>query len=203
MTYQTKNYRIQGGSTWVIKGELEFQESGKINDVGKWEDLRFPAAGLKAPGVNPPGYDTFKGGINIYWFDKATDESLHLQAQLPHSWKPGTALLPHIHWTSTASSTTIVRWGLEYVIGDVATAFSTAKFLYVNDNPKGIKYHELALLGAIPLTTHIGPSLMLSARLFRHASNAADAYNADAGLLEFDLHYKVGSLGTTSPGHAT
>ena len=37
---------------------------------------------------------------------------------------------------------------------------------------------------------------MMVCRLFRDATDAADTYDADAVLLEFDVHYKVNMLGS-------
>ena len=57
--------------------------------------------------------------------------------------------------------------------------------------------HYLGIFDAItPSSTQDGISSMICCRLFRDATNEADTYEGDAGLLEFDLHYIIDTLGS-------
>jgi hypothetical protein len=131
VTYNTDNYRQQGGGDWVIGGRLTatagssvtldnltvttltIATGGLIYDTdGKYDDLMFPAAAVRVPGSGGPGSSAVVGTIQTLAFDATSRESVHLQAQMPHRWKKGSALYPHVHWCTTATTGGRVAWGI-------------------------------------------------------------------------------------------
>lgn len=201
LSYNTDNYRQQGGGNWVINGTLTIGTSGQlIDEGGKWEDLRVPLTAVRVGASKIPGFDDTFGGIKAYSFDAASQEEVHFYVQLPHSWLTGTELRPHIHWTTTASSTTTtkVRWGLEYTRQDAFGTFAATSTSNALSTPSGPLKHEITSFPVISMSTISGPSAMVMMRLYRDSTSALDTYAADASVLEFDLHYQVSTLGTTS-----
>lgn len=199
--YNAAVYREQGSTSLVVvsSGEIRFEGSGCINDTGKWDDIRVPANAVKLKGAQDPDFDTFVGNTNIYWFDAATQENVYFAAQIPHDWKPQSDLIPHLHWGTTAASTSIVRWAFEYSIGEIGSTMGAATTLYSTSTPTGNKVHQLDEFSKIDMSTASSSavSMMLICHLYRDSSNAADTYAADAGFMEFDFHYQKGRLGST------
>lgn len=164
----------------------------------QWEDLRFPAAA-----INPVGLTDDADRDNTYgWllFDATNPEVAACQAQLPHAWKQGTVLKPHVHWMKSVNGAGGVYWQLQYrwcQIGQVMDGSWTtigSSTAIVSDGNTAYK-HALTELGTI---TTVGKlvSDMLVMILSRQPANAGDTYGSDAILLEFDIHYLRESLGS-------
>jgi len=165
-----------------------------------WDDLQFPAAAINPPGLgSDPGYDTTNGG---YLFDANSTELLFFQAQMPHGWREGSSIRPHVHWQKTTSAAGNVYWQLDYKktpIGSVmdgafTTLFNTSTVDGTPDNDTANE-HLITALGDIDMTGN-ELSDMLVMKLSRIGGNGADTYGADARLLEFDIHYEIDGFGS-------
>jgi hypothetical protein len=162
------------------------------------EDLRFPASTINPTGVTAAaGRDADFGWLT---FDSGTPEVAAVQVQLPHSWKEGSVLKPHVHWMKSTAASGGVYWQLQYRwlgIGDVmAGSWTTIGSGTPTISDSNLQYkHALTQLGDI---TAVGKTVsdMLVMLLTRQPANAADTYGADAILLEFDIHYQVDSFGS-------
>jgi len=195
--------------------------SGKFGDIGKGDYIDISSAGnlrllgaatvfdvltvnanaTKLAGKSDPGFDVFTGGLRTHFFDPTIDEEVFFNVQLPHKWKEGTDIYPHVHWLPDASAgePSVVRWGLEYIWVNLGVTAGAATTIYTNvsapaENFVGYR-HYLSPFAAI---SGAGKTIssMLVCRLFRNASNVADTFSADAGLLHFDFHIEIDSLGS-------
>ena len=167
----------------------------------RWDDLRFPAQNLRIPGTGtPPGTEASTGFL---LFGPSSTEFVGGIAQLPHAWKEGSALKPHVHWTKTSSAAGNVLWRLDYEIvnnGEVATLAYGSQIessLPVAGTPDNNTDKEILItsLGEIDMSG-ILISGHLIWRLARVGGDAADTYGADARLLEFDIHFEIDSRGS-------
>lgn len=175
----------------------------------RWDDLKVPVNAVKVKNItDPPVWDDFIGSTGLLWFEGAKSQDVIFTIQMPHAWKEGTAIFPHVHWTSgrtgdSAPGATRVTWGLEYYWanpGDVfptSTTAITGNTAATNPLPGSIalREHVITPLGSGGITgtgTHTLSS-MLVCRLYR--VNDGD-YSGDAGLLEIDFHYQIDSDGS-------
>lgn len=163
-----------------------------------WEDLKFPASAINPPGqAGDPDFDTTNG---TWLFDAAGTEVIYLIAQMPHAWKEGSTIKPHVHWYKSTSAVGNVLWRLEYKkfpIGEVGdAAFTTLDVTSpaVGDDDTA-QQHALSAFADIDMTG-MGLSDMLLMKLSRIGGDASDTYGADAALMEFDIHYQVDTLGS-------
>jgi len=204
---------IMGDSTATSKNYTKITTDGSLSYVGnatRWEDLRVPTTSLKERDVDMPKWDVFiddAGGPGVYlhWFDDqdgVTDkeEELFFTAQMPHGWKEGSDIKPHVHWTTKDDATgKNVEWGLQYVWANVTQQFSsTTTIIYTNNTigTPGIRQHLISTFPTIVGTGHTLSS-MLICRLFRHSSHANDTFDGkEAGLIEIDFHYQIDSDGS-------
>ena len=162
-----------------------------------WEDLRFPAAAIQLnPNQTHPALDTDIPG-RLYR-DSQTDTQIII-AQIPHAWREGTVLQPHVHWHKTTAAAGNVVWRLTYQwsaigqpLGAVVTL--TASTTSVSDGNTA-NQHALTRLGSI---SGEGKKVsdMLLMKLSRLGADDADTYGASARLIEFDIHYQVSSPGS-------
>ena len=195
---------------------IQIDGSGELTmngDATVWDDLMVSALATKLGGSKDPGFALFKDngsgsqGVFTYWFDDSTEEEIYFSVQMPHSWK-GTDIYPHVHWTPEttadgAPASQTVEWGLEYTWIDIGGDFANTSFIYGKahtpaDADVVAGRHYLTPLTTItPSATQDGISSMIVCRLFRNATDATDdTYEADAGLLQFDIHYEMDTIGS-------
>jgi hypothetical protein len=165
-----------------------------------WDDMRFPASAANPPGLaSDPDYDTTNGG---WLFDAVSTELLFFQAQMPHGWKEGTDIHPHVHWQKTTSAAGDVYWQLDYkkapIAGVMDAAFTT---LSTTSTVPGTPDNDTAdehLISAFDWIDMGGNEIsdMFVFKLSRIGGNGADTYGADVRLLEFDIHYQINSQGS-------
>ena len=162
-----------------------------------WDDLRFPVSAVNPPGQeSDPDIDT---SLGTFLF--AVNEIVFVHVQLPHAWKDGSDIKPHVHWYKTTSATGDVNWQLDYRWAPISEVFD-ASWTTVNvestvggtpDTDTANK-HLISTFGAVS-TSGKELSDMLIIKLSRVAATGTE-YGADAGLLEFDIHYQSDGRGS-------
>lgn len=172
------------------EGELIERELGD-----HWDDLRFPVTAINPPGAaSDPDVDATDGTL---LFDASSTELVFVQVQMPHRWKLGSPIAPHVHWCKTTSAAGTVSWQLEYrwaEIGSVLSAWSSSDeaTLVVSDGDTA-EQHALSSFTQISPPAN-GVSSMFLMKISR--VGGSDTYGADAKLLEFDIHYQIDSRGS-------
>ena len=175
-----------------------------VLDQPVWDDLRVAASTAKLIGSGVPDWEDFIGtSTKILSFDATSEEEIYFTIQLPHRYKEGTDVCPHVHWcpASNGTGTQKVSWGLEYTWSNIGSVFGSTTTIYGNtsypDETLVANKHYLTDFTDIDGTGQTISS-MLSCRLFRDATGAGatDDYADDAGLLEFDLHYQIDTQGS-------
>lgn len=168
--------------------------------INRWDDLQTAATAIRAPGIADPGFDTDYCG---WLFDgNATTEVLLFSFQLPHAWKEGSKISPHVHWAKTTAASGNVRWVLDYKwakLGQVADSSWTNLTVTtpVAGTPDTNTAYKtlLSTFGEID-TSGVKISDQLLIKLSRNPSHTDDTYGADALMLFFDIHIKLDSLGS-------
>jgi hypothetical protein len=159
-----------------------------------WDDLRFPFTANNPPGqVSPPDFDPVDG---LPLFDAASTERIVGLAQMPHAWLEGSEMRPHIHWSPTSAGAGNVLWRLDYKIAGVGDSFpalwTTVDILAAAD---GDDKHQVDSFGQIDMTGET-LSTVMKWRVSRIGGDGTDTYGADAKGIEFDIHYRMNSLGS-------
>ena len=152
-------------------------------------------------GPTEPQMAPFRGGIYLLGFDKLTMMEVFGNFHIDHDYAMGTALYPHIHWTTDSTLIGTVRWGIEYTIakGHQQAAFPTTTTVYVEQTTTGTPYmHYIAEVSdgdAIP-GTGIEPDTFILVRVFRDASHVNDTYDDQVFGIALDMHYQVAQAST-------
>jgi len=168
-----------------------------------WDDLRVPMTSTSKGGSKDPDFEVIRDngsssqGIFAEQFSNSTEQELYFVVQLPHNYKLGTNLHPHVHWLvdSAPAGGTTVRWGLEYSLVNIGDAMPESTIIYITAEDPVTQYkHILSEFPAIDCSSINNISTMLVCRIFRDVAN--DDFADDAALLEFDFHYEIDSIGS-------
>ena len=178
---------------------------GNVVAPPQWNDLRFPAQATRQnPATSKPDFAVWRGNVRTFLFDGASNEEVHFSAQLPHSFKYGTKLEFHVHWSPMTAPTNgqTVIWYLEYTlseIGGVFPATTTAGPGTTTFSSNSQYQHILTevVSASVGIDTSGWDTLsgMLSCRLYRDAAN--DTYADEVAFHEADFHYQIDSAGST------
>lgn len=171
-----------------------------------WTDLRTPLLSSNAGGVNPPTLSLYRSGdgsfgVVCYSFNaNNTEKELNFTVQMPHSYKIGSILKPHLHLGvntgSTISGTT--KWGLEYTYANINGTFGPTTVLTGTRalaSPADRYKHLILSFGDINIPD-LGISAIFICRLFRYTPLGGDTYYADVFAFECDFHYQEDTVGS-------
>ena len=192
-----------GGQTNGIK----IDKGGELTLIGtatRWDDLRIEPV-VRGTGAKNPAFEVWLNGVYLYSFDDATagsEKEVWFQVQMPHSWKEGSTVEPHVHWTNKTAGTAgqVIRWGIEYTKAAIGGTFGATTTIYGTTIVGGgditvANEHLLTDFAGVDMTGDT-LSTVIACRLFRNSSNAADTYTGTAGLLYIDWHYEIDALGS-------
>jgi hypothetical protein len=166
-----------------------------------FDDLMFPASAINPAGTaNPAGVDNDHGW---FLFDAAATETIAVQVQLPHRWKVGSTLYPHVHWHKTTAAAGNVLWRLEYKWADINavmdaawTSLDVVSTIAATPDTNTAQKHLISAWAGIS-TAGKGISAMLICRINRIGGDGTDTYGADAAMMQFDLHFEIDSFGSS------
>lgn len=183
-----------------------------------YDDIRVPLERGALAGGNNPTFTKFKdngagsAGVFAYSFsDQAiagNEEELFFSVQLPHNYKEGTDLKPHIHWTPAVSGAAdqFVKWGLEYTIANMNGTFGNTGIITsdASSASTATTSGDSTLTAGKGYLTEIGTisgsgvqiSAMLICRVFRNSSHADDDLAQAAFGFEVDFHHQIDTLGS-------
>jgi len=159
-----------------------------------WDDMRAPAQAINGAGANAPDWSsTYVGWL----FDDVVDETVQLALQMPHNWKQGSTIYPHIHWMPMNTNSGNVVWEMNYKwtnVGEVeGTSFTTDTVTVAAGGTA--RMHKISAFSAID-GTGMTLSSMFSVQLSRLGSDGSDTFNTDTLLKEFDIHYEIDGFGS-------
>jgi len=179
-------------------------KSDLLNDVvmmndNNWDDLRFPVSAIRLGGAAPATAQAYKDSL-VLSFASTPNQFIYVIAQLPHAWVEGTSLVPHIHWTIPVSGAgggaENVKWDLTYSWANIAGSFPNSSALTVTRDVQDdtLDDHLLTTLGVISGVGKTFSSCLIIS--LKRDTAVANDYASAAYLVEFDIHYRRGRLGT-------
>jgi len=175
---------------------------GKVyKNYNGWDDLRTPVNAVKVSAAAPPTWVTFRGS-QVLQFEEvvnpALQKAVYFSLQLPHSYKEGTDLYVHVHYTygSDNRDHTAV-WALYYSYANINDVFSQPDFRQVTTTHGDSAQHLVASFDKIS-GAGLKISSMFVCELFRDSTDVEDTYKDDLYLLEVDVHFEQDSMGSTT-----
>lgn len=157
-----------------------------------WSDLRVSLTQTKVGAINTPDFDYTNVGYLFPQNNAA--EIVYIIVQMPHDYKLGTNIKPHVHWQQSAA--TAVTWKMDYKWfkngAAVPASFTTLTtntgvFTYTSGN-----LLQVSSFGEIDGSAMDAISSMLLIKLYRDDN----VTTGDVLAFEFDIHYQRDSLGS-------
>jgi hypothetical protein len=142
-------------------------------------------------------------------FEDDKNETIQGVAEMPHGWKPGTAVYPHMHLRFPYSTTGTSSWKFEYDIADSNDPFTNIYGVYTTlstitvNNPGNIKAELAVSFGPLPMVQFSESSIIMWKLTRLGKDNPNDTDKDNIALLSLDIQYLVEKLGTatmTPPG---
>lgn len=196
-----------------INNNLAVEADGTIRMDGTatvFDDVMiFPDATSKS-GSNPPVFGRFardaagtSQGVFLWMFSSSTEQEVYFTIQIPHSYKLGSDIYPHVHWTTVTGTPfgTDVVWSLEYTVSAIGGIYSTTNTLTTNTVISactpivGPSQHLISSFSPIS-GTGLGISTVLVCRLYRATGNNSDTFGNAVGLLGIDFHIEKDTEGS-------
>lgn len=184
-----------------------FEADGTLvmnNDATVWEDIRTSGSMVRS-GSSAPSLAVFgpSGSLRVYNFDAGQHDEIEFEIQMPHSWKVGTKIYPHIHWAPVSAAAGNVVWQLDYSWASVGSAFVAPTTMTTDATAAGgtAWVHKLTRFKDGSGNSYIdgaGQTLssMLVCRLHRDAGAGSDTLAAAVAFLEVDFHYEIDTIGS-------
>lgn len=161
-----------------------------------WNDLRVSLESTRInPATSKPDLINFIGNTKVYGFDPSSVEGVTFSLQMPHNYIIGSRLRPHIHFSPTTTNVGDIVFGLECTMSDVNGTFPSTTTVYATATTSGI-VGKHQILSFPEISGFQGTSGMICCYLFRNATDSGDTYTGDVAVLEYDIHYQVGSFGS-------
>lgn len=167
-----------------------------------WDDIRIPAISTRLLGYNDPPLiklvDDGAGSVGIitYGFGHLVEQELGFWLQIPHSWKLGSDLHPHVHWCKTSSAAGGVVWGLEFSQAAIGSVLPASTIIVSPDTTATVALEHRIVSYPLIAVPGLSLSTMLGCRVFRQVANPLDTYAASAALLEIDFHFELDAPGS-------
>ncbi len=191
---------------------ISIDENGNLamnGDATVWDDLRIvPGAFTFAGSADPSLQDWQPGGsgatLKVWRFKK--DDEAFASCQMPHSYKEGTDLNFHIHWTpadrGNEENGALVGWKVDYTIANVGGVnFGSTTTVDLSDACSGFDDRHEKTIGVSVDGTGLLISHMILLRIYRSDTGADDTWAGtlsaqSPGLLEFDIHFEMDTIGS-------
>lgn len=163
-----------------------------------WDDIIFPFTSTRIGANAKPDFD--ETNMGLLFPQNSTSEKVYIIAQMPHRWKEGSAIHPHVHWQQM--NTNAVVWSMDYKmfnLGDTVPAdFATITAPHATASVKPYASGSMQQLTSFPAIDCTGKTIssMLLIKLYRNDNVDAGAGTGDALAFQFDIHYEIDSQGS-------
>jgi hypothetical protein len=191
VSYINSLYDIDTGNNSITTDELILS-----NTV--YEDIQMNILISKASSTKPPTLTSFIGGTYALAFENVglgNEQEVYTSLQMSHSYKLGTNISCHLHWSCGTTSANNVTWALEITKSDLNSIFPTTTTLKKPSSCGTAFNHNIDSFGSIG--SFSGLSGVGMVRLYRDSANTTDNFAGNnAFALSLDCHYQKDSLGS-------
>lgn len=193
------------GNNSVIEpdGTLRFDGNATV-----WDDIRINPGSFDRPGSSDPAFVSVQpggSGTATFMLEFALNNLVSFFIQLPHSYKQGTNIEAHVHWTpgnrGNEENGNKVGWKIDYTWAGKDTNFSTMQTLDLSSTCSGVDWRHERSPGVIISGTGKTISSMLICNLKRTDTGTDDTWVGTLGgqlplILEVDFHFEIDTIGS-------
>jgi hypothetical protein len=172
------------------------QTHGAVILHDEWDDTQQMALALRDVGANVPNLTQY-GTSGLYFPQFDIDDLLCFSIQLPHGYREGTSVEPHVHWCGDTVDTDVVKWELNYQWlnpeSDVIAAAATTITCQEAVNTAGI-----TKLTGFPTVAKADAKIssIFAGNIRRIANGTGTEAAGNIFLQFFDLHFRRNTAGS-------
>lgn len=182
-------------------GTIEFNGAATV-----WDDLRVVPGAFQFAGNSDPTIASWQPGgsgttFKVYKFQE--NNEIFFTCQLPHSYKQGTNIIAHLHWTpgdrGDDEGTATVAWKVDYSWANFDTNFGASATADLSDACQSTDDEHLVTPEVVITGTGKTISSILVCRLWRDSSGDTWVGTTTAqspAILEFDFHFEIDTVGS-------
>ena len=194
---------------------LKIANDGNVTLMGTattFTDLVVNPATVKNNEGSAPTWTKFVDP-NMYalMFANGVSNEVDFCVQMPHNYKEGSRIYPHVHWSSTsAPGTQRVKWVMDYQWVNLGDNFvsSSSTSIYgtkiVPDNTTSLVAFQSTITalntGGVDNAGIDGTgkkiSSLLMCHFYRLGTDVTDTFSGTAAVLSIDFHYEIDSFGS-------
>lgn len=124
-----------------------------------------------------------------------------ITAQMPHKWKEGTTIEPHIHFMCLTDVDPSDNFGLEfeYTWTNIDEDFPADSILSTIDIPTGVNTQYMHQISDVASSGLDGTGKKISSILLcriKRVAATGDNYAGGVAILDFDIHYEINTIGS-------
>lgn len=170
-----------------------------------WDDIRIvPSAFDFAGNADPANVSVTFGGRAWRLYEFADQDECFVTVQMPHGYKRGSVLRPHVHWTPGARGNEeagkSVGWKVDIACAKLNAAFANLATVDLTSTLTAEAVDGQHVIGPAANFTppaDFGESGMLLVRLYRDGGTwAGTATGSLPLLLELDIHFEMDKIGS-------
>ena len=174
-------------TTLVFNNDIEYGDT-------YWDDLTFGATQGKQGNTSKPDFDYTE--VALLFPVNDSSEKTYYNVQMPHRWKYGTDIEPHVHWMQSSSDT--VQFRIKYRVSNIGEA--EGSWLYLESENMTQTYvsgtlHQYIDIPGIDMSGKTG-SCILDIILYRIDAGGAGSLSGDCKVKDFDIHYQIDKPGS-------
>jgi hypothetical protein len=159
-----------------------------------YNDIIISASNLR-PGSTAPDFASFISPVYALKFLNSQTDIVYGSFEIPHSYKEGTALEVHVHWSPSSNNTGDCVWKFSAVAENMgsAGAFTALPVMTATSAGSGVAFsHQYATFGSIAGTGRkIGDIIA-----FELSRPSTDSFTGDAFLHSIGIHYQSDTIGS-------
>jgi hypothetical protein len=164
-----------------------------------WDDLRNPATAINPPGAaSDPVRNQSDGWLE---FSASQTNTIVVDVQLPHAYKEGSTIRPHVHWHKKTAGAGDVLWRCEYAFWNIGAAVPNSYTTVDVSTPipafpdDGTVKSLITSWGDVTMT---GKRISCLGKMIvsRVGGAPADTYAGLAVMEYVDIHYQLDTAGS-------
>ena len=211
MSYFKKLGNILAGNYSEIEADGTYKAVGNAT---VWDDMRVVPGSFDRPGTSDPTIVAVQpggSGTTTWLYQFAKDNIASFTIQLPHSYKIGSDIYAHIHWTpgdrGNEENGATVGWKIDYTWANIGGTFGAMSTADCSDACDGTddKHQMTPEVTIDGHTAAKGISSMLICNIKRTDTGTDDTWVGTASgelpmILEIDFHYPIDTVGSRDWG---
>lgn len=179
--------------------------TGVLSETLVWDDVRVSMTMAKATVASPSNmdyseYNATSGAYSWHFNDTdgATPGGLSFEIQIPHGYKAGTDIRPHLHWGRITAGTGNVGWQVGFTIikNDGTAAAHIAKATATETAIPDVNDAKITSFPVISGTTYSLVESDIILCWLKRDNTIGTNYAGDAWIFSFDYHIQIEKPGT-------